>query len=247
MKLNMLTTDVEKEEQPATIVNEDGVHISVNEEFAELYGLSTEEMEGISIADTHDAPELKTGKFLQMILGGNTTEAKNVAMKRPGKSDMVMDFDFEKTTRCDEADCCTKCVKMVVTDYREVDSEPAADDRERGEVSASAFDTISEEQLREIIQSVRVDGPEAEIPLEAIMLDVTEGHYDLEKYKNGAFTLYSAVDERLAEEEKHNPDSPTAQVLEEVKEAVYGLYLRVERGDKELQGDRAGEYSDYFN
>jgi len=108
------------------------------------------------------------------------------------------------------------------------------------------FDDITDERLQEIVQSIRVDAPDGEMPLNAIMLDLAVGHNEIEQYKKGALSLTDAVDERLQEEEERNSDSEEAEVLKEVKKAAFGLYLRIQRGDEELHGHRDGDYSGYF-
>jgi len=113
-------------------------------------------------------------------------------------------------------------------------------------VDSEDFDEISPSEVAELTQNIRVDGPGGEMPLSAIMLDLTMGHSELEQYKKGALSTYEAVDERLQEEEERNPDSRECDVLEEVKKSALGLYLRIQRGDEELDGDRDGKYSGYF-
>lgn len=114
------------------------------------------------------------------------------------------------------------------------------------DVGSEDFDDISPSEVAELANNIRVEGADGEMPLSAIMLDLTVGHSELEQYKRGALSMYQAVDERLEEEEKRNPDSRECDVLEEVKKSALGLYLRLQRGDEELSGDRDGKYSGYF-
>jgi PAS domain-containing protein len=109
-----------------------------------------------------------------------------------------------------------------------------------------AFENIPDERVTEISQAVRVEGPDGTSTLAQIMLDLTRGHNDLEQYKRGSLAVYEALDSRLAEEEKRNPDSAECEIIREVKRTAFGLYLRVQRGDMELHGDRSGRYSGYY-
>ena len=129
------------------------------------------------------------------------------------------------------------------------DSEEAGQDENSTpkEPSELDFDNITDERLQDIVQNIRVDAPDGEMSLNAIMLDLAVGHNELEQYKQGALSLHKAVDERLQEEEQLNPNSVEVDVLNEVKEAAFGLYLRIQRGDEELHGNRDGKYSGYFN
>jgi hypothetical protein len=106
---------------------------------------------------------------------------------------------------------------------------------------------ISSEELQEIVENIRVDSPDGEMPLNAILLDIANGHNELEQYKKGALSICDALEDRIREEEERNPDSDELEVLKEVKESAFGLYLRIQRGDEELHGHRDGKYSGYFD
>jgi hypothetical protein len=112
---------------------------------------------------------------------------------------------------------------------------------------SSTFEDINPEELKRIVKNTRVDAPGGQMPLNAVLLDLAEGHNEVEQYKKGALGLQQALDERLIEEEKNNPDSKTCRVLEEAKKSAFGLYLRIERGDQELHGNREGQYEGYFD
>jgi len=113
-------------------------------------------------------------------------------------------------------------------------------------VDEDDFDTLSSDRLKEVIKSVRIDAPNGEMPLNAVLLDLAESHNELEQYKKGALGLTQALDEALIEAKEHNPESDEVQVLQAAKESAFGLYLRLQRGDEELHGHREGEYSGYF-
>ena len=113
-------------------------------------------------------------------------------------------------------------------------------------VDGDDFDTLSSDRLKEVIKSVRIDAPNGEMPLNAVLLDLAESHNELEQYKKGALGLTQSLDEALIEAKEHNPESDEVQVLQAAKESAFGLYLRLQRGDEELHGHREGEYSGYF-
>jgi hypothetical protein len=113
--------------------------------------------------------------------------------------------------------------------------------------SPSTFDDINPTELKRIVKNTRIDAPGGTMPLNAVLLDIAEGHNEVEQYKAGALGLQQALDERLIEEENANPGSNTAEVLAEAKKSAFGLYLRIQRGDEELHGKRDGEYSGYFD
>ena len=79
------------------------------------------------------------------------------------------------------------------------------------------------------------------------MLDLAVMHNEIEQAKQGAYHLYLALDDRLAEEEKRDGNEAACEIIREAKETAFGLFLRIERGDEELHGDRPGKYSGYFD
>lgn len=110
-----------------------------------------------------------------------------------------------------------------------------------------SFDNLGDEELTEMVQNIRVESSGENMSLSAVMLDLIVAHNKLERYKKGSLALHKAVDERLQEEEKQNPDSERCEVLREVKDTAFGVYLRVQQGDRELHGELDGEYAEYLN
>lgn len=124
---------------------------------------------------------------------------------------------------------------------------PSDGDRlEVDETDATDFEDLTDSELQRISENVRLDTPDGEMSLQDAMLDLAIGHNKIEQYKKGALNLHKHLDERLKEEEDHNPDSDVAEVIREVRDSAFGLYLRIQRGDEELHGERDGEYSGYF-
>jgi len=111
--------------------------------------------------------------------------------------------------------------------------------------SSLDLDGVSEDEMAEIMESVRVSGPEGKMSLKAATLDLLVAHKEIEDYKKGAFSLYQALDERQAEAEAQGQEA-VAEVIEEVKKSAFGVYARVHRGDAEVLGDRDGKYAGYF-
>jgi len=107
------------------------------------------------------------------------------------------------------------------------------------------LEAVPEDQIEEIVRSVRVNGPEKELTLAEIVLDVMVAQKEIEDYKRGSLSLFQNLDERQVEAEA-NGNEKTAAVIEEVKETTLGVYARIQRGDAELHGDRNGPFSDYF-
>lgn len=126
-------------------------------------------------------------------------------------------------------------------------SEATSDGPSIEESDRLSFEDVPDDRLEEIAQNIRISSDDGEIPLNALMLDLAVGHNELEQYKKGALSTVDAVDERLKEEQERNPDSLECQILKEVKHSAFGMYLRLQRGDKELHGERDGEYSGYFD
>jgi len=134
-----------------------------------------------------------------------------------------------------------------MSDEQDTKESGQDEDSSLKEPSKLDFNNITDERLQEIVQNIRIDAPDGKMSLNAIMVDLAVGHNELEQYKHGALSLYKAVDERLQEEERRNPNSAEIDVLSEVKDAAFGLYLRIQRGDEELHGNRDGKYSGYFD
>lgn len=107
------------------------------------------------------------------------------------------------------------------------------------------FADLSTEALTDLIHDVTLDAPDGEMTLAEAIEDLAESHEELDAYKRGALTMCSVLDERLQQAEAEG-DEALAALLRETKRTSFGLYLRVQRGDEELLGDRDGEYNGYF-
>lgn len=99
-----------------------------------------------------------------------------------------------------------------------------------------------------LIEGISLDVGGEETPLGVVMEDIEEAHKDLDEYKNGSLVLSKALDEKIAQA-TINGNTELKNLLIDVKEATFGVYLRVQYGDVELLGDRNpdAEYHGYFS
>lgn len=120
-------------------------------------------------------------------------------------------------------------------------------DLEDSDVQTDFSDELSAGDVSGLIDEVEVDIPDNDpISLRDMMLDVTAGHYELDSYKRGGLTFAQALDDRIEEAEAAG-NQKLAGLLAEVRRAAFGLYLRVRRGDAELEGDIEGKYSGHLD
>lgn len=108
---------------------------------------------------------------------------------------------------------------------------------------------ISEAGVRSaLIEGVTVELPDGDTPLAAIMQDIETAHKELDEYKNGSLVVSDALDEKIAQA-TINENEELKELLIDVKDAAFGVYLRVQYGDLELLGNRNedAEYHGYFS
>lgn len=109
-----------------------------------------------------------------------------------------------------------------------------------------SLDDVDTDDIAELIDDCDIDGPDDEtLSLPAVIEDLAQSHEDLDSYKRGALTMCASIDDRLQQAEREG-DEALAALLRETKRTAFGVYLRVQRGDAELFGDRGGEYEGYF-
>lgn len=114
----------------------------------------------------------------------------------------------------------------------------------------SEYDTdgtqLDDNTFEEIVNSKTVTMPDGEDELLSdLMEDITEAHRELNQYKNGALAMCGALDDAILEARSED-DENTAEALETVKQAGFGIYLRLKVGDEELfEGD--GDYEDFLD
>ena len=107
---------------------------------------------------------------------------------------------------------------------------------------------ISEHKAAPLIEDVTVDVAGDETQLASLIKDVEVAHQELDEYKNGALVASDAVDEKIAQA-TINENDELKEILIDVKNAAFGVYLRVQYGDEELLGNRNpdAEYHGYFS
>lgn len=215
----------ECEGELAIYINADGEICGVDDGVAQLFGFETEEFVGMSICSLFDKGSLEAGKNLQQMLDGNVDEHKSIVRTQEGRR-VAVEMDVDVLVSDGE-----KLVEVTPTNIEE--QEPAPDNESvTTDPTDLPMDDINDTKMKQIVQNIRVDAPNGEMTLNAIMLDLAVGHNELEEYKHGALTLHQAVDERLEEEEMRNPNSDEVAVLNEVKKSAFGLYQRIQQGDR---------------
>jgi len=230
---------IEKKEKPISVVDKSGAFVAVNEKSAELHGYSKGEMVGMHLTDFMVNPTLEQGMLLQKAIESEGVEAGGKIATNDGKiKEIAVVADG-----IEHPDRNGQCVKIEIDVLSERDQEPKATE---GEISNS-LDHIPDWEIAEISNNIRIDAPSGEMTLGAIMLDLAVMHNEVEQTKQGAYNLYVALDDRLAEEERRDGNDVVCDIIREAKETAFGLFLRIERGDEELHGDRPGKHSGYFD
>lgn len=99
-----------------------------------------------------------------------------------------------------------------------------------------------------LIEGVTVEIADDEVPLPSLMKDIETAHKELDEYKNGSLVASEALDEKIAQA-TINENEELKNLLIDVKDAAFGVYLRVQYGDLELLGRRneEAEYHGYFS
>lgn len=229
--------DLENRENPAAVINSEMKWVAGNEKACDFYNVDS--LDGRRITDVFSVDACKTGRDFQKVLNGNKIKVNGKGRLNDGskyKLECVGEpFSF------DGEDFAI----MTIVDKEKMNSSP--EPSKSAELNSDKFEDISTDELQQIIQNIRIDSPKGMLTLNEIMLDLAVGHNEIEQYKKGGLSLQKAIDERLKEEEKQNPDSNECAVLREIRDSAFGLYLRIQRGDEELHGYREGKYSGYFN
>lgn len=215
-------------------INEDSEVIDLTPEAADVLGYPRDEILGMRILDIVVDADVQNGREIERHLAGEQNYSETLIVDADGKHRLI-------GSETEPVSIDGQTYLKHYNELLEIENPEAANDP-----SSIDFDDIDSDRLQEITSNIRVDHADGEMNLGAIMTDLAYGHNEIQQYKEGALSLHQAIDERLAEEEQRNPDSQEVQVLKEVKDSAFGLYLRIQRGDAELHGDRDGEYSGYF-
>jgi len=207
-----------EEEQGVTIIGDDGVIINVNEASADHHRRSQDELRGMNLSEIVNADKIEQGRCFEQILNGDLDEVESEVSCGDGSI-----AHFTSTAEIVECDG-ERAVKFFIEEVVEV--EPARDIPEK-----FSIDNLSDRELQEISQNIRIDYGGSKMSLNKALLDITAGHSKIEQYKKGALNLHQSIDERLEEEEKRNPQSRECEVLREMSDAAFDLYLRIRNGD----------------
>ena len=111
------------------------------------------------------------------------------------------------------------------------------------EATEPITDTTAE--LKRLMNETTVEIGGGDETLADLVGDIKKAHQELDAYKSGALTLSNALDERILMA-KGEDDEQLIEILEGMKESAFGVYLRLQRGDLELLGERDGKHSGYF-
>lgn len=82
------------------------------------------------------------------------------------------------------------------------------------------------------------------LKLDGIIEDIETAHDELDTYKSSALAINQALKEEI--EATDDDDQVKIDALTDIQEMSFAVYLRLERGDLELLGERDGEYSGYM-
>ncbi|AAL54962.1 hypothetical protein HfxHF1_300 [Halophage HF1] len=105
--------------------------------------------------------------------------------------------------------------------------------------------TEKNDELKRLMNETTVDIGGEDETLADLVGDIKTAHQELDAYKSGALKLSNALDERIMMA-KGDEDEQLIEILEGLKESSFGVYLRLQRGDLELLGERDGKHSGYF-
>jgi PAS domain S-box-containing protein len=235
---------LEQNETAMTATDRTGEIVDLNEKAADMFQSDKSDLLGASAYDLLCDSDVDDVKRLNKLFDGDV-HTWNLKFQRDDGSVAEMTARCKKV-KCENCGCCVDS-DCLISEIQEVNVLEDNDSPASKQVGEESFDDLTARELQEIAQNIRVDAPDGKIPLNAVMFDLMVDHNEIEQVKKGALSLHEACDERLAEEQETNPDSPEVDVIREISESAYGLYLRIQRGDAELQGDRDGEYSGYWN
>lgn len=123
----------------------------------------------------------------------------------------------------------------------QTDTDRAVEDYDLDDIT----DGLTGYEAEQWAEEIEIQTPEGAVPMSAVIADVLLAHQDLEDYKTASVSMTQAIKERRLEAEANNNETAAA-LLAELQDAAEGIYLRIQRGDAEITGDRDGKYSGYF-
>lgn len=99
-----------------------------------------------------------------------------------------------------------------------------------------------DETVTDRLENTTIDFKGQESSLGAVLQDVKTAHQDLDEYKQGSLKLAQELSEKADEAD----DKMLEAILTDMSDAAFAVYLRLNRGDLELRGDRDGEYAGLY-
>jgi PAS domain S-box-containing protein len=240
--MNQIPTQVEIENEATeavTIVAEQKV-IDCNEQACEMVGLDRSNFIGTDSNSYIVGEKVESGRKVEQLITGQT-EKETLQIERTDGS--IIEIEMKANLFTINGTEYIKCRSELLEEI-----EPPVESPKKKSLFESEEEVfnLSDDELRERVKAIRVETPDGPMPLQAIVLDLAVGHNEVEQYKQGALALNQALEQRIKEERKEDPESITIEILREVKRSAFGLYLRLQRGDEELHGHRDGLYSGYF-
>ena len=122
--------------------------------------------------------------------------------------------------------------------------------KQQDELKATNLTTMTkeldvEDDMEELLNETTVEMQGEEQQLGDLYKEIQEAHRDLDDFKSGALALSKTLDERRMQA-KNDGDETLVMLLDDMKDLSFSVYLRLQRGDLELFGERDGKYSGYF-
>lgn len=208
----------EGEKEAMSIINSDGDFVEITNEACEVHCRDREELLDLNISDIVASSPVKAGQVFQCMLNGNCENSSAEVICGDGS---VIEIQSKAEPITFGGENCVKMTMVNTTEVESIETEP----------NSNVLEGLDSQKATEVVQNTRIDGPEGEMPLNKVMLDLVVAHNELEEYKKGALTLYTGLDQRLIEEQNRNPDSDTCAVLREIKESAFEVYSRVQDKD----------------
>lgn len=215
----------ETTEKPRTIVNSKGEFVSVNETACDLYGYDKDTLLSMSVIETLAYPKPEHGRQFEQMLYGDLSEVETNLICAEGS---IISVECQVSTTKVDGERCIRSEIEVLETIRPATEKPFSS------INTEFCDPLAEiasDNILEKIQNLRVDDGETSIPLDKVIQDLVVGHNEVHDYKHGAYNLSLAIDDRLKEEEKRNPDSVECRILREAKALARSLHQRIQQGD----------------
>lgn len=201
--------------EAVSIVNSDGKFVDVNEELSSLLKYSPDELIGSHVSDYIVGDKMKAGMSLQKAFTGSHSGRVNQVQLGDG-SVAEIETEFEKIEQDGET-----LLRATNTLVNSTEKSEGYD-----------LEEMDSGRLSEITENIRIETSSGTMTVEEVMFDLMVGENEVTKYKKGALSLHQAIDERLEEEMKRNPDSEEVAVLKEARDAAFSLYERIQNGDR---------------